>query len=124
MKRKTPMRRGGKVKARNPERRTAEFVRTYGSKERVEWVKRQPCTVPFCGHSPSENAHVGPKGKGVGRKADADQIAPLCTAHHGLLHQKGPLWFAAVTGVSPAMLLQAAEATEAGWKAYCGEMAP
>lgn len=137
MKRKAPMKRGGKGKRkatplrryddlppRNEARRTREWVRTYGSKERVEWVKAQPCVVPYCHHFPSENAHVGPKGKGVGRKADADQIAPLCHYHHYLLHTKGPLYFAGYTGVSPAMLLQAAEATEVGWKAYCGEMAP
>lgn len=45
----------------------------------------------------SENAHI--ETGGVGRRADADQIVPLCSIHHGLLHQEGRGWFEAAYDV-------------------------
>lgn len=79
--------RGGKPKPTNPARRKKAFARAYGSKERVEFVKSLPCLV--CGCSPSENAHVGKEGAGAGRKANADQIAALCSRCHAELHRMG-----------------------------------
>ena len=64
----------------NRKRRAREFARSYGSSDRVEFVKALPCSVLGCGIRPSENAHL--TNDGLGRKADADQIFPLCRQHH------------------------------------------
>lgn len=66
-------------------KRDAEFRRTYHSAERVAFVRREACRV--CGDRPSENAHIGRAGKGMGRKADYTMIAPLCSACHAKLHR-------------------------------------
>lgn len=76
-----------RVKRVNRQRRASEFARCYGSKARVAWVKSLPCIVAVCGVTPSENAHTVTGG--MGRKADADTIAPLCHSHHRFLHQRG-----------------------------------
>lgn len=83
MKRKVPLRRRSSLPrsrqpiGRNPARKRREFVRTYGSEERTIFVKTLPCAA--CGVLGfSVNAHVGTEGKGAGRKANADQVAPLC----------------------------------------------
>ncbi len=88
--RKAPLRSSGpperrtRVKPRNAARRVSEFARCYGSKERVAWIKALPCvvcavqTVPQDG--PSDNAHTATDG--MGRKADARFIVPLCRMHH------------------------------------------
>ena len=73
------MKRSG-IKPVNEERREKEWARAYGSEERVRFVKDLPCAVPGCGDSPSENAHL--ETGGMGRKADADTVVPLCAAHH------------------------------------------
>lgn len=75
--------RSGRIR---PKKRTAgEFSRIYGSKARVQWVKSQPCLV--CGFGPCENAHV--VSGGMGRKADANTIVPLCRDHHWQSHHYG-----------------------------------
>jgi hypothetical protein len=58
----------------NRQRKSKEWLRAYGSVERVEWVKGLSCVG--CGRRPSENAHTVSGGKS--RKADANTIAPLC----------------------------------------------
>jgi hypothetical protein len=55
-------------------RKASERERIYGPKGRVEFVQSLPCIV--CGAVPSENAHT--EGSGMGRKADARTIAPMC----------------------------------------------
>jgi hypothetical protein len=50
----------------------------------------------------------------MGRKADADTIAPLCNQHHGELHQHGAKTFEAQWGVD---LKATAAYIEAKWKA-------
>lgn len=85
--RKSPMKRGGRVKPINKARRTSEFARTYGSKARVAWVKALPCSVMFCENAPCENAHIA--NAGAGRKADYRFIVPLCPHHHRLQHTRG-----------------------------------
>lgn len=92
---RTPLTRKTPVRTRNPKRHKAEWTRAYGSKERVEWVKHQPCCV--CGYCVCENAHTTTGG--VGRKADADHIVPLCRAHHRELHQHGQATFEATYGI-------------------------
>lgn len=83
--RKTPLARGGRIKPRNAKRHSANWLRAYGSAERVQWVKSLPCLV--CGATPSENAHVYTGG--MGRKADAAKIVPLCLIHHAEQHAYG-----------------------------------
>lgn len=61
----------------NAARRKREFARAYGSEARVAFVRSLMC-VGCLAVGRSENAHVGRKGAGAGRKADYDQIAPLC----------------------------------------------
>lgn len=87
LKRRTPLRPGkGFSRTRKPLRsrsrkrrkhhtRDPEWLRAYGSVERVDAVKREPCV--FCGARPCDNAH-GASG-GTGRKADADTIVAACS---------------------------------------------
>lgn len=80
-----PPKRSGRVK---PKRRTAsEFHRIYGGKERVTWIQSQPCL--WCGSSePSQNCHTATGG--MGRKADASTIVPLCAACHARYDLRHP----------------------------------
>jgi len=122
--RKKPMRRSTKpMKKRNPKRRKNEFARTYHSRERVAWVKEQPCAVNgavACGiifnRYPTENAHI--KGGGGGRKSDARFIVPLCSAHHRWLHIHGKAKFEADYHVD---LDEAAAETERRWQQCVGD---
>jgi RNase P subunit RPR2 len=97
LKRKTAIKKSGKPKAKP--RSKIDFMRIYGSKTRVEFVKKLPCTA--CNSGPCENAHI--KSGGMGRKADYTDIIPLCKKCHALQHQKG--WKG--LGLN-AMLLEAA----------------
>lgn len=86
-KRRTPLPRPSKPMERGQMKRRpkspAKWRRQYGSEARVEAIKGMPCTVPGCANRPSENAHVAPKAeRGMGYKADARWIAPLCSVHH------------------------------------------
>lgn len=92
MRRKTPLtpktpikRKAAPKKKPDPVKREATFERAYGGAERVEWMKAHPCLA--CGAVPSENAHV--RNGGMGRKADAKYIVPLCHTHHEELHRRG-----------------------------------
>jgi hypothetical protein len=58
----------------NRQRKSKNWIRSYGSVDRVKFVQRLPCVG--CGRRPSENAHTISGGKS--RKADANTIAPLC----------------------------------------------
>lgn len=114
------------VKRSNPARKAREFKRAYGSKARVAWVKSLPCVA--CGVvGYSENAHV--TSGGVGRKADASQIVPLCGARplfglpgyagtegcHREAHRTGRELFAQRWKLD---LDAAAAATETAWLAH------
>lgn len=73
---RTPLKRRTPVKKRNNKRHKAEFARTYGSKERCDFISRLPCAA--CGVvGYSENAHLLGNG-GMGRKAGYETIGPLC----------------------------------------------
>lgn len=115
MKRSAPIRRSSKpikrsrVRPRNAKRRTSEWARAYGSKARVQWVKSQPCIL--CGERPSENAHI--RTGGMGRKADACLIVPLCRTHHEGFHRFGKAKMELAYDVSFA---HAALQTETGWQ--------
>mgnify|MGYP001592542467 CR=1 FL=1 len=109
-----------RIPTRNPKRAAREFVRCYESQARKQWVCSLPCIVTVCQRQ-SENAHVGKKGAGAGRKADSDQIASLCRYHHTQLHQYGPEWFARAYGWTQEALDNVAATTEAAWRRECGE---
>lgn len=107
-------------------RTPSEFARIYGSKARVAWVKALPCAA--CGYAGPvlrENAHT--KTGGVGRKADARWVAPLCVTRpshlrpnrvegcHNLLHRVGRQTLELQTNVH---LETAAGRTELAWQAH------
>ena len=101
-----PPRKRIKRKPRSP----SEFARIYGSKARVEWVKMQACRA--CGARPSVNAHIGHEGAGAGRKANYDQIAPLCHTCHTQLHDYNAL-------LAQVVRMQKWEIqTEIAWQSY------
>jgi hypothetical protein len=104
--RKTP------VKKVNQSRVRKEFIRCYGSKERVAFVRTLPCIV--CLSVPSENAHT--TSGGISRKADAGFIAPVCNSHHRELHQIGVESFE--RKYFWAHLSEAAEATNRRWLSH------
>ena len=86
--RKTPKPRKS-VRRSNAKRRSREFVRAFGSDERVAWVRALDCFVSYsvaC-DGPIENAHT--ESGGAGRRADARFIVPLCRKHHRQLHELG-----------------------------------
>ena len=89
-------------------RTKSEQYRIYGSPERQEFVRSLGCLI--CGQPP-ELAHT--KSGGMGRKADADTIVPLCHAHHSELHQHGAKTFEAHWGLD---LNASAAWIEAKWQ--------
>jgi hypothetical protein len=89
-------------------------VETHGSEERVAWVRSQPCWI--CSQKPSENSHV--KSGGMGRKADARHIVPLCHKHHDE-HHHGHKTFQNKYGVD---LEFAAQITDARWEVYKNQL--
>jgi hypothetical protein len=98
-----PLGRSQRVKATNPRRKRSEFARCYGSRARVAFVKALPCVVRNCAQvTRSDNAHVG--NGGMGRKADARHIVPICRWHHtqsrvSSLHALGKQKFNAYHGL-------------------------
>ena len=85
-----------------------ESYRIYGSPERQAFVRSLGCLID--GSEP-ELAHT--RTGGMGRKADAETIVPLCHAHHSELHQHGVKTFEQSWGVD----LQATAAwIEAKWQ--------
>lgn len=140
--RKTPLRRRGpryaKVHARTvaarPARKAEEFARVYHSDARVTFVKSLPCAA--CGVvGYSVNAHVGTEGKGGSRKANFDQITPLCRSRTTGEYDAGRKVLKGVTGCHERSHWSglaaigwtqdtadaAAAKTEAAWRARRGE---
>lgn len=90
-----------------------EWARAYGSPERVRWVQGQWCVVPDCREWPTENAHT--ESGGMGRKADADTIVPVCRHHHREMHM-GQKTFEKKYGLD---LKELARQTQRRWQS-CG----
>jgi hypothetical protein len=107
--------RGGKPKAKK--RKPSETLRIYGGEDRLVWVASQPCII--CGLRACDNAHVATGG--MGRKADARFIVPLCSPDHRELHQIGVASFEKRYSID---LLQLAAQTEAAWRASPRTRAP
>lgn len=77
VKRSSPQRRRPPRRV-NGKRKTREWTRAYGSKERVAFVKSLACAnCGIVGYS--QNAHT--KNGGAGRKGDYTTIIPLCGPH-------------------------------------------
>lgn len=104
--------------SRNKQRlkQAANVQRAYGGESRIQWVQGLPCLV--CGNRPSENAHV--RTGGMGRKADAKWVVPLCTAHHQMLHQYGRQTFESKHGGID--LDQQAAITDSRWEVYKNQL--
>src|SRR5207237_1784408 len=128
MMRKTPMKRSAPMKRTRirPKKRSQESdERIYSSVERAEFVESLPC----CGcdvEGWSVNAHVGTEGKGLSRKANADQIAPLCSSRIGAVgcHELFDTHHAPFdTDEARARIVGYAAITEARWRVYCEEAA-
>lgn len=97
---------------RNRARRDAEFIRCYGSEERVLFVQSLACVVPGCQRRPSDNCHW--LNGGMGRKGPADSIFPACRQHHREEHSIGTVSFEQKYGLD---LAEEARITEAKWRA-------
>lgn len=100
------------IARRNKKRHSKNWLRSYGSVERVEFVKGLPCVVgaAICPFFQSENAHI--EAGGAGRKSDAAKIVPLCAPHHREIHAVGRVLFEQFNGID---LNKAAAETEAAW---------
>lgn len=81
MLRRSPMKRSGRLKARNPKRQASNFARAYHSHARVLFVRGLRCAA--CSHRGSVNAHLLGN-DGMGRKASYDTIGPLCATCHAM----------------------------------------
>jgi len=95
--------------------------RIYGSKERRRWIKSLPC-LACCLVSPifaladkwsCENAHVVTGG--MGRKADASHIVPLCRTHHRWFDERRGLLGEPVVR---QIIVDAAPKFDEAWTAY------
>lgn len=72
-----PIARRKPVKRVNAKRKAKAFTFSYGSMERVQFVRQQPCAN--CGVvGQTENAHGHHEKRGKGQKASALSIIPLC----------------------------------------------
>lgn len=98
-------------------RSKSEFSRIYGSKERVSWVSWQRCVG--CGSSgcgPHHNHHI--ETDGIGRKASASKIVPLCHACHIEVHAWGRPTFEEEYGID---LEVEAKETHAAWLSHIAD---
>jgi hypothetical protein len=98
------------VRHRNKKRYSANWLRAYGSPERVEFVNARPCVGCLTEYRLRENHHIKTGGKG--RKADAKFIVALCAVCHDDLHQHGRESFEERYAVH---LESEAAATERAW---------
>lgn len=112
LQRHTPLARAPMTRKHRPK---AETQRIYGDEDRREWVKSLPCCV--CGRTPCDNAHTPHPSAGMGRKADASAIVPLCSGPagcHAELHRVGIKTFGRRHNVD---LVRCAERIAATWRA-------
>jgi hypothetical protein len=115
VKRKTPLKRGKRPKPKNVKRASGNWLRAFGSKERVAFVRNLPCIVLTCGNTPSENAHI--ESGGMGWKAHHTKVVPLCSSHHRYAHQHGIKTFTETFNL-PCSLETYALLTQGAWLAH------
>jgi hypothetical protein len=104
------------LRPKRKRRSASEFARIYGSRKRVRFVAGLPCIV--CNATPCQNAHTPHPSAGMGRKADAESIVPLCAKCHDELHRSGVDSFQAAHSVNLAM---SALETDALWQRIGGD---
>ena len=100
MKRCAPLKRGTRLRTRNPKRAAKSYARNYG--DRGAAVRAMPC---LCAASDGrrcagniEAAHATARGMG-GCNSSRRDLVPLCTHHHQRQHQLTPTDFAGSYGV-------------------------
>lgn len=98
-------------------RKGLEWLRAFGSQERVRFVAALPCRVSCCDERPCHNAHA--KTGGMGRKADYRFILPLCAKHHRQAHDLGVRTFENRYKIG---LLECADWTEFKWQEHLGRI--
>lgn len=109
--RKSPLKRGIRVKPVNKARKAKNTERAYGPPERRAWLVRQPCCV--CGSVSQDGNHQHhTRNGGKGRKADADTLVSLCHTCHRLYHD------GRLANVPPEFWERQAAQTEAAWRLY------
>lgn len=89
------MRRWTPLAKRNEERYRRNWLRQYGSVERVQKIQALACIVPGC-RARSENCHLRTR-----RVATWREIFPACHQHHRQSHTMGLRLFAKTYGVDP-----------------------
>jgi len=95
LKRRTPLRRTGRLRSRNPERAARRRERDFGPL--ADHVRALPCCA--CGApGPSDPAHVKSRGAGGHARLDdgAGNLIPLCRPCHTRQHAQG--WAAVLEG--------------------------
>ena len=109
---RSPLKRKTRLRPVNAQRRKAAWIRAYGGKRRIAFVKSLPCIVQAgdCA-GPIDVAHT--KVGGMSRKADARFTVPLCRRHHRALHTVGRETFETTYAVN---LEAAAALTELQWQ--------
>lgn len=96
-------------------RSKSEFARIYGSKQRVAWVKLQPCIVATSQCIGGiEGHHI--KTLGTGIKAGYRFVVPLCFGHHRRLHVMGRETFEDRYDID---LELSADRTHSRWEDFC-----
>ena len=93
----------------NRKRKASAFKYSYGSKERVLFVKAMPCCV--CGAIGSENAHIGGTQHGLSLKGPYTDIVPLDRKCHDYADAHPLQW-------QNAWWTWEAERVEAAWQEY------
>lgn len=115
--RKTPLKASKPVNPINRKRRKANFARAYNSPAFVRWISRLPCyACNYAGPSPRQAAHSVTGG--MGRKADACTVLPLCGVCHSRQHTLGLL----AIGMTRETAKAAAETTWRNWEARRAEV--
>jgi hypothetical protein len=109
----------------NRARKASEFVRAYGSRARVRFVKALPCCYcvalsPLFGRTDgsSHNAHT--EGDGGSHKASYTKIVPLCASHHRRFDEHQ---FPFDTEVVRALVRACCADVQAKWRAHVGAAA-
>lgn len=123
LRRKTPLRRGARgaglkplkpINKRNRARFSKGWLHAYGSPERVAWINAHGCVG--CAKGPCQNHHV--INGGMGKKAAARFIVPLCPTCHRWIHDRGRYAFelAFADRLGGLTLIEWAAHYERAWK--------
>jgi len=114
MKRKSPIKRGGKPNSRNKARQARTFPLDFHSPERVAFVQTLPCVTTGCLCHPSQNAHT--RSGGAGRRGPYRSIVPACARCHSHAHQRG--WASLLGPDHESILVAEAARVERRWLAF------